>query len=209
MLKSVTGCSGSRCRKGYEWRRRGRVAASGLGIVPRGNARCSARHASGSCDELPGVKTGVEAEMSRPSDLSDYRVVIDLPVQWGDQDPFGHVNNVTHIRWFESGRVAYLERLGMRYMVSPEGKGLILAAVTCNYLRQINFPDTVQIGSRVTRIGNSSLIMAHAVYSDQQQTLVADGESVVVFFDYATSRPRRVPDDFRDAIKQLDGDMVE
>ena len=136
--------------------------------------------------------------------LAEYRVRIALPVQWGDQDAFGHVNNVTHIRWYESGRVAYLEQIGMEYMISPEGKGLILAAINCNYLQQINFPDTVHIGSRVTRVGNSSIIIGHAVYSERNGGVAADGESVVVMFDYATNKPRRVPDDLRAAIERME-----
>ena len=48
-----------------------------------------------------------------PDELADFPVVIALPVQWGDQDAFGHVNNTIPIRWFESSRIAYLEHSGM------------------------------------------------------------------------------------------------
>ena len=50
----------------------------------------------------------------QPSDnRADYPVVISLPVQWGDQDLFGHVNNVVYFRWYESARIAYLDRIGV------------------------------------------------------------------------------------------------
>lgn len=143
--------------------------------------------------------------VDRPHQLAEFPVVIEQPVQWGEQDAFGHVNNVTHFRWFESARVAYLERLGMRYMTSPEGKGLILAAINCNYRRQIKYPDAVLVGCRVTRIGNASLTIAHAVYSRQDAALAAEGDSVVVMFDYALQKSRRVPDDLRAAIAALEG----
>lgn len=144
-----------------------------------------------------------------PALLSEYRVVIEQPVQWGEQDAFGHVNNVTHFRWFESARVAYLECLGMQYMTSPEGKGLILAAINCNYRRQIKYPDAVLVGCRVTRMGNASLTIAHAVYSKRDGAIAADGDSVVVMFDYATQKSRRVPDDLREAIAKLEGRAFE
>ena len=140
-----------------------------------------------------------------PAELAEYPVVIEQPVQWGEQDAFGHVNNVTHFRWFETARVAYLEQLGMEYMTSPEGKGLILAAIQCNYRRQIKYPDAVLIGCRVTRIGNASLTIAHGVYSRLQQAIAAEGDSVVVMFDYSVQKSRRVPDDLRAAISQLEG----
>jgi acyl-CoA thioester hydrolase len=114
------------------------------------------------------------------------------------------VNNVTHFRWFETSRVAYLERLGMEYMTSPEGKGLILAAINCNYRRQIKYPDSVLVGCRVTRIGNASLTLANAVYSRQGETIAAEGESVIVMFDYAKQKSRRVPEELRQAVSQLE-----
>ena len=89
-------------------------------------------------------------------DLTDYPVVISWPVQWGDQDLFGHVNNTVYFRWYESSRIAYLDRIGVSDMMERERVGPILAAICCNYRRQLNFPDTVEIGSRITRIGRSS-----------------------------------------------------
>lgn len=145
----------------------------------------------------------------KPEELSEYPVSIELQVQWGYMDAFGHVNNVTHFRWFESARVAYLEAIGMEYMISAAGKGLILAAINCNYRRQLSFPDTVIVGARVTRIGNSSLTVAHAIYSTTQRAIVADGDSAVVMFDYESQRSRRVPDDLRAAIARLEGRKFE
>jgi acyl-CoA thioester hydrolase len=140
-----------------------------------------------------------------PGLLAEFPVVIEQPVQWGEQDAFGHVNNTVHFRWFETSRVAYLERLGMEYMTSPEGKGLILAAINCNYRRQIKYPDSVLIGCRVTRIGNASLTLANAVYSRQGEAIAAEGESVIVMFDYAKQKSRRVPEDLREAVARLEG----
>ena len=43
----------------------------------------------------------------------EFAITIELPVLWGDQDAFGHVNNTVPIRWFELARMAYFERTGM------------------------------------------------------------------------------------------------
>ena len=48
-----------------------------------------------------------------PAELSEYHSVIRLPVQWGDQDAFGHVNNTVYFRWFESARIAYFQHTGI------------------------------------------------------------------------------------------------
>jgi acyl-CoA thioester hydrolase len=137
--------------------------------------------------------------------LAEFPVAISLPVQWGDQDMFGHVNNAIYFRWYESARIAYLDRIGLSELMDRQRVGPILAAIGCNYRRQLTFPDTVEVGSRITRIGRSSLTMTHAMWSQRQQALVADGESTIVVFDYQTQRPVPVPDAVREAIEKLEG----
>jgi acyl-CoA thioester hydrolase len=73
----------------------------------------------------------------------------------------------------------------------------------------MNFPDTVHIGARISRIGRSSMTMEHAAFSESQQAIGADGHSVVVVFDYSSNRPTRVPDDIRQAIEQLEGQSFQ
>jgi acyl-CoA thioester hydrolase len=144
-----------------------------------------------------------------PAELAQFPAVIRLPVQWGDQDAFGHVNNIVYFRWFESARIAYLERIGLGekhsgLMTSGENLGPILAAIGCNYRRQIKYPDKVIVAARVTRIGRSSFTMQHMVWSESEQAIAADGDSTVVVFDYAANKPRRVPDEFRALIEKLE-----
>ena len=139
-----------------------------------------------------------------PTELADFPVVISLPVQWGDEDSFGHVNNAVHIRWFESGRIAYLEQSGLTHMLQQGGVGPILVSIACHYRRQLNYPDTVSVGSRVARIGRTSITIEHVLYSQAHAAAAADGHSVVVMFDFAAQRPQRVPDEVRQALERLD-----
>ncbi|MBL7044820.1 MAG: acyl-CoA thioesterase [Pirellulaceae bacterium] len=136
--------------------------------------------------------------------LADYPSVVTLPVQWGDQDAFGHVNNTVPLRWFETSRIAYLEQSGLGYMMSGAGLGPIVASITCNYRRQIVYPETVYVGTKLDTLRRSSMILAHAVYSRSENALAADGQTVVVFFDYDANRPRRVPDEVREKIEAFD-----
>src|SRR5687768_11961436 len=101
----------------------------------------------------------------RPADLADFPSIITLPVQWGDQDAFGHVNNVVYFRWYESARIAYFDESGMAALLDGQQLGPILARIACDYHRQLNFPDTIQVGSKVTRLGSKSMTIEHAIYS--------------------------------------------
>lgn len=137
--------------------------------------------------------------------LAGYPVVIHMPVEWGDQDPFKHVNNIVYLRWCETARVVYLQRIGMWKMIEDEKKGPILAALSCNYRRPVEFPDTVHVGARITRLGNSSFGMEHLIVSEVMNEVVADADSTLVFFDYAENQPLPLPDHLRQAMQMLEG----
>jgi acyl-CoA thioester hydrolase len=139
---------------------------------------------------------------------TEFPVVVTLPVQWGDMDAFAHVNNTVYLRWFESARIAYGERLGFWELKARENIGPILASVSCDYRLQITYPDTVHIGARITRVGRSSLGMNHRIVSEAAGAIAAEGTSTLVIFDYKTQKSHPVPDPFRQAIAALEGREV-
>ncbi|MDR3637733.1 MAG: thioesterase family protein [Isosphaeraceae bacterium] len=137
--------------------------------------------------------------------LLGFPVTITLPVQWGDQDAFGHVNNTVYFRWYESSRIAYGQRVGMHVWKETQNIGPILASITCDYRRQVTFPDTIHVGARVTRIGRSSMTMEHVLVSEATAGVAAEGSSTIVMFDYNANRSYSVPEEIRRAIEQLEG----
>ena len=142
---------------------------------------------------------------SHPAALADFPVVITLPVQWGDQDAFGHVNNVVYFRWYESARIEYFEQSGMRLLLDSQQLGPILARITCDYHRQLNFPDTIRIGARISRLGSKSITMEHAIFSQAQDALIAKSDSVIVIFHYGEQKSCAIPDDVRLQIERFEG----
>ena len=148
-------------------------------------------------------------ESHAPSDpLAEFPIVIAQPVQWGDQDSMGHVNNVVFFRWCESARIDYFGRIGMPGKRAGGQGEFILASIRCDFRRQVNFPDTVRIGARISRIGRSSMTMEHVIVSQAQQAVVAEAESTMVSFDYTAGKSQPVPDEARAAIARLEGHAV-
>ncbi len=135
--------------------------------------------------------------------LAGFPVVLKIPVQWGDQDAIGHVNNVIPLRWYESARITYFETIGIGTGHQGSGKGIILAASHCNYRLQIAYPDNVFVGTRVARIGSTSLTFETEVVSEAQGQVAVDGDSVVVMFDYDRQCKETVSADLRSAIEHL------
>ena len=137
--------------------------------------------------------------------LAGFPVVIEVPIWWGDQDAFGHVNNTVPLRWFESSRIAYMGVVGLSALFATQKVGPILASITTNYRSQLHFPDSVFVGARVSRIGRTSFTMDHVAVSQKSQEIGVDGTSTLVVFDYKTHRPEPVPQETRQAIEMLEG----
>ncbi len=135
----------------------------------------------------------------------DFPSVITLPVQWGDQDALGHVNNIVYFRWFESSRVAYMNNMGLRAERGSEPMGPILASIHCDYRRQLTYPETVHVGARVVRIGRSSIDIEHQVRCDSHDQVVAEAKSTLVVFDYEKQSSVPVPEAMRQAIAEAEG----
>src|SRR6185369_8078856 len=143
-------------------------------------------------------------EPQRPPELADHPLILTWPVQWGDQDAYGHVNNVVYFRWMESARIEYFRR-GNWGSVDNGGVGPILASIKCDFRRQLLYPDTLLISGSIVSIGRTSMKMVHRVYSTTLQFVAAEGDSVLVMFDYRAQKPVVVPDDLRAKIEAFEG----
>jgi acyl-CoA thioester hydrolase len=134
-----------------------------------------------------------------------YPVSIEFDIHWAEMDAFGHVNNARFFTWFESARVAYFAKIGLRMDV-PSEVGPIVAHIGCDYLSPVVFPARLVCAARVPKIGNTSFSMDYALWhSGAPSDLLARGESVIVTMNYSTMQKVRVPDELRRAIGELEG----
>ena len=111
-----------------------------------------------------------------PDELAHYPIIHHQPIHWGEMDAFNHLNNVVYYRYSESARIGYLQALGMF-----DGSMItVLAQSSCQYLRPVTYPDTLLLGVRCQRLGNTSIVMEYSYYSTAQKIVVATAEAVVV-----------------------------
>lgn len=127
---------------------------------------------------------------------------LDVPVAWGEQDLFGHVNNIVYFRYFESVRMHYLERIGTLRSHREQGIGVILASTTCDFKRPVEWPQHLRIFTGTTHIGTTSFTMAYRI-TNEAGAVVAEGTSVQVMYDYNTGRKVPIPTSVRKAIEEL------
>jgi acyl-CoA thioester hydrolase len=134
--------------------------------------------------------------------LEGFPVVVELPVFWGDMDYFRHVNNIIFFRYFESARIAYLERIGFRE--EGEAAGPILHSTHARFRRPLTWPDTVLVGARTVDVAEDRFTQEYRLVSRAQGEVAAEGGGVLVSYDYANSRKVPLPERVREAIRMLE-----
>jgi len=128
------------------------------------------------------------------------RLLITTPIElrWRDLDALNHVNNASFLTYFEEARLRWFATLPGPW--SASGYSPVLAAVQINYRRQLTWPCSVQVELSCERIGNASLTLAHRlVAAASNDTVFADGTSVLVWVDPETGKPVALPETIRRA----------
>ena len=136
--------------------------------------------------------------------LSGFPAVVEIPVQWGDLDAYGHLNNTIFFRFFEAARVKYLDLCGFIEAMERDRVGAILHSTDCRFRRALFYPDTVRVGGRATGVGKDRFTMEYVVYSTGQQAVAAEGHGVIVSFDYDKQEKTALPATVRATIERLD-----
>jgi len=132
--------------------------------------------------------------------LTDYPVIYEQNVAWGDMDAFGHVNNVIYYRYIESARICYLDSLNIFKL----DINTVVASSQCKYLKPVFYPDQLKIGVRVEEIRNSAFRMNYLIWSSAQQQNVALGEAVIVCVDKENMQKTLIPEIIREEIIKIE-----
>ncbi|TBU92992.1 acyl-CoA thioesterase [Phytopseudomonas dryadis] len=125
-----------------------------------------------------------------------------ITTRWHDNDLYGHVNNVTYYSYFDSAVNGYLIGEGGLDIHHGEVVGFVVSS-SCDYFASIAFPERIEIGLRVARLGNSSVQYELAVFKEGEQQACAAGRFVHVFVDRASNRPVAIPERLRLAMEAL------
>lgn len=137
-----------------------------------------------------------------PEPRSAYCAFRSIGSRWSDNDVYGHVNNVIYYSWFDTAVNAWLIEQGALDIHAGETIGLVIET-QCNYFAPLAFPQVVEAGIRVARIGGSSVRYEVGLFAQGAETAAAQGHFVHVYVDRATRRPAALPQRLRAALGQL------
>ncbi|HJS33536.1 MAG TPA: thioesterase family protein [Alphaproteobacteria bacterium] len=131
-----------------------------------------------------------------------YRHFLAIPTRWMDNDIYGHVNNVVYYSYFDTVINAYLIETGGLDIHEAAVIG-IAVETACRFHRSLAFPDVIDAGLRVGRLGNSSVRYEVGLFRRGEDSAVADGHFIHVFVDRPTQRPVPIPTPIRAALERL------
>ena len=121
-------------------------------------------------------------------------------VRWGDMDALGHVNNSAYFVYCESARMAFFGVLNMAKHTHDGARGPALATAGLEFKQQVHHPASLEIGLAVERIGRSSFTLVYGLFRAGEAEVVAQGQSVVVWVDYAAGRSEPLPEMLSEAL---------
>ncbi len=125
-----------------------------------------------------------------------------IPTRWMDNDIYGHVNNVVYYSYFDTVINEYLIRKGGLDIAAGEIIGVCVES-TCRFHSELTFPQLVEAGLRVGKLGNTSARYEIGLFRQGANEPAATGHFVHVFIDRQTRRPEAIPDKIRAALEQF------
>ena len=137
---------------------------------------------------------------NKPCVRSDFTHFDTIDTRWSDNDVYGHVNNVVYYSYFDT----VVNRLLIKNSwLEPELSTTIgvVAETNCRYFTSISYPETLDVGLAVERLGNSSVIYRLGVFSKNTDLAAAEGRFVHVYVDRETRKPAAIPEALREGLK--------
>lgn len=132
----------------------------------------------------------------------DYKWFHPMTSRWSDNDRYGHFNNVVYYSFFDTAVNHYLIAEGGLDIDLDPIIGIVPES-GCRYFRSAAYPDAIEAGLRVGKLGNSSVRYELGIFLANEDQPLAEGFFVHVFVDRLTQRPVPMPEKIRQALSRL------
>jgi len=150
------------------------------------------------------VSTGSTTDKPTRGDYVAWRTVT---TRWRDDDAYGHLNNATYYELFDTAVNAHLyEATGLDVRRLPAIG--VVAETSCRYFREIGFPEPIETGLVVDKVGTSSVIYRIGLFQGDADEAAAEGRFVHVYVDNAQGAGQRPVVPLPDAIRAAVGPLL-
>ena len=134
-------------------------------------------------------------------DYPDYKLSIDLRIDWSDLDMYKHVNNLTFIRFMQTGRALFWEATGLTEIYEATHRGPMVVSTHCDFKKSLYYPGTAIVKTKLAFVKNSSFGLDHIILNEDME-VCAEGRDVAVCFDFNLNETYTIPDDLREIMKK-------
>jgi len=141
------------------------------------------------------------SDRPEPSPRSAFHWFCPVTTRWNDNDVYGHVNNVIYYLWFDTAVNRFLGENGLFEMGGSEPIGIV-AETGCRYFESVSFPENIEVGLALARLGRSSVEYRIGIFREGGKRVVAEGRFVHVYVDRESRRPVAIPHRFRQVFEQ-------
>ncbi|RYF17932.1 MAG: acyl-CoA thioesterase [Comamonadaceae bacterium] len=138
----------------------------------------------------------------QPEGRGGYKAFRTITTRWMDNDAYGHVNNVVYYSWFDTVVNAHLIEQGVLDIEHGQTIGLVIET-QCNYFAPLAFPQVVEAGLRVAKVGKSSVRYEVGLFVQGEPLTAAKGHFVHVYVDRVTRRPTELPAPLKKVLEAL------
>ena len=138
----------------------------------------------------------------QPEGREAYKAFRSIGTRWMDNDVYGHVNNVVYYSWFDTAVNATLIEQGVLDIHGGQTIGLVIET-QCNYFAPLAFPQTIEAGIRVARLGSSSVRYEVGLFAQGEPLTAAKGHFIHVYVDRDTRRPVPLPTALKQFLETL------
>ena len=132
----------------------------------------------------------------------DLKAWTKIPTRWMDDDIYGHVNNVVYYSYFDTAVNGNLIRATGHDIRSHDASGIVVES-GCTFHRELSFPQVIEAGLLVEKIGNSSVTYRVGLFIEDDSEPAASGHFVHVYVDREKRKPVRVPENIRQALRPI------
>jgi acyl-CoA thioester hydrolase len=148
-------------------------------------------------------------ELGRPTDRRPpFKYSAIARVWFSDTDAQGIVYYGRYLPYFDHARTEYHRHLGITGAWIP-GRDFVMRASSVEYLAPARFDDLLEIFVRVARIGRTSATYECAAYRMADDALMVTASQTLVLVDLETRLSAEIPRDYRDLLRDFEGDDLE
>jgi acyl-CoA thioester hydrolase len=142
--------------------------------------------------------------------MQNFKHKVPIQLRFKDIDKMGHVNNANYLTYIELARVKYFEDVVGTDKKWSQQVGIILARIEIDYKAPVFLHDTIFVYTRCSRIGNKSLTLDWAIVREKQnqEEIVAQGNAVLVCYDYTHEKTIPIPEEQGKAIERFEKQLI-